>query len=518
MIRPAQRGLNATLLEQEAKLKAFMGELLNSLTGGYNEQNTMPAGPPAPFNPLRGAKSIQARPSFTPDSGYGAPSKGAFGLDTFAPNLAAAFTGRMPNEQSASSPYMGQLPEVKQPNVPAAMNGALPPEIMQLVEQMINPAGGMGKSNSAAGMPIGPPRMAQAGRSAPIRPRVKAPIQQPETFVPEPFDLEDAPANLAAFMGPQKNLTNRVPETFEPEPFDMGPEQQSLYSDSGPSPFDTSNTDEYLSHLRERPRHDDYPGSKGRNILSGVMKALFGGDFGVGDAPHEKALRSWRDKGSGLKEAAAFEQTGLKEERLRRKDTLTAENKQKELELKIKKELNDVEQYGKTLSFLKDKEEARRLMDIRKAAAMEKMSGWREEIARGRLTNDNTRTSAYSRSVNRPRVERPLPKHEQESIDKEARRIARNDPRLAKWYNPETDEFNDIPELDKHGNQKLNKDGTKKYREKMDPATREMVARELAKHKEEVARRRRQSYIYKSGFPNPFDTPDDEEEDFLNEP
>jgi len=372
-LRPGATGLNRIMLEQEAKIKEFLSNLLSG-PSGYNEDHTMPTGPEVPNNYLAGATGISAMPSFQPDSGYGAPDKGAFGLDTFAPLIMAAMSGKTPDNvqpkvtdtpnhsllstlstiagdgpgsMPSHAPYESmltllngagrhnnsaftgtdttgiELPPVHG-STPTPANGSIPPEIMAIVDKMMESQGTNGNVAGPSRMAAGPPRMAQErSRTALTNPRssfVGPPQPKPFMGPPNPEENSNEPTNLAAFMGGPNNLANAVPGPREIEPYD-GPDIEADMDVDDNDPYADPDTEAYLGALRSRPQHDDFKGSRARGILSGIMKGLLGGDFGVGDAPHQKALRSWSDKNSGLKEASDIEQAGLKEKRMRDKNS-----------------------------------------------------------------------------------------------------------------------------------------------------------------------------------------------------
>lgn len=526
-LRPGASGLNRILLDKEAQIKEFLSNLLSG-PEGYNESNSMPMGPDVPNRMLEGATSIGPAPSFQPDSGYGG---GGFGLNDFAPLLAAGITGRTPGENNSAPPrpsnipstpsaFTGELPPVHGSNTPSASSN-LPPEIMALVDDMLKSQGNNPLLPNEAKVASRPSILPSSGRSAagrPSDPRIGPPSPQIENSLMGPEPQAEMPMDLSSLMGGQNNFAS-----MEPGPPEINFVERAS---SSPTSVDTDDdlyaspaTDEYLGNLRERPRHDNFEGSRARRILSGIMKGLLGGDFGIGDAPHQKALRSWRDEGSGLKEGAEIEQKDLIQRRLRQSDIFKQAKAKRDYELKVRQEANDVDQFVKKMEHSKDQLHAQQAIAERKAVAITRMQEWRKTYESAKLAQgdrslgmQNRRTNAFVDKNKDGRVGG----REQEIIHREALRRVRNDPRFEKYWDAETKEFNDIFMRDKLGEVKLHKKdspdgrvGEPVIREKMDPKLKEMIAQEIVKQEEIVATRKRSSYS-RHGFVSPFDDGEDE--------
>jgi len=517
-LRPGATGLNRVLLEKEAALKAFLGELLNG-PEGYNESNSIPQGPPKPMRGLlEGAESIGPAPPH--DSRYGG---GGFGLESFAPLLGAATTGRLPNEpapRSAPTDTTGmELPPAFTGGQEPINNGNIPPEIMAIVDNFLASQGGNQSPTSAPGMPSRGSILAQ---ERPARPMMNARSSfvgppQPKPFMgpPIPEEDEESPVNLTGLMGGGNNFANRepgIPSMMEDIIAGDSSEEEDLYEDPA--------TEAYLSNLRQRPQHDDFEGSKARRIISGIMKGLLGGDFGIGDAPHQKALRSWRDKGTGLKEASDIEQVDIKERRYRSKNAgdlmyktqkLLTEYNQKKRRLE-EVDIPDMER--KKLKDDLDNEYKTNLLELRKTLGSEALN-----IRRGKLAVDQRNANMNERrtKVMESNAEGGgrVSAREQELIHNEALRRVKNDPRYGKYWDEDDKDFNDIPMLTRGGKIRYDKAGNVEVKEKLDDITRKAIAAAIVKEEEIVAERKRNSYR-PSGFVSPFDTPDNPFKGILN--
>lgn len=542
-LRPGASGLNRILLDKEAQIKEFLSNLLSG-PEGYNESNSMPMGPDVPNRMLEGATSIGPAPSFQPDSGYGG---GGFGLNDFAPLLAAGITGRTPGENNSAPPrpsnipstpsaFTGELPPVHGSNTPSASSN-LPPEVMAIVDNMLKSQGNSPIAPNEAKVASRPSILPSSGRSAagrPSDPRIGPPSPQIENSLMGPEPQAEMPMDLSSLMGGGNSLATREPEPFIPEPFDLPPERPSMTRNE---PIDddlyaSPATDEYLGNLRERPRHDDFEGSRARRILSGIMKGLLGGDFGVGDAPHQKALRSWRDEGSGLKEGAEIEQKDLVQRRLRQSDVFKQARAKREYELKVVAEVRRHKELVAKMEHSKDQLHAQQAIAEDKSASTARILEWKKtyesaKLAQGdrSLNMQNRRTNAYvadKENDDDDNITAPA----QKAIRDEAKRRLKNDSRFSKWAQEDDKgnvSFNDIPVYNNKGELKqYKKDGIDQngraykagdyvIKEYMDEATKKMLADELVKQEEIVATRKRSSYR-RSGFPNPFDMPVDEPE------
>lgn len=557
VIRSAPRGINARLLEMEAPFMALLRDIFSG-PSGYNEDvPTLPFGPEREMD-LPSNMSLRPDPA-SPEAQFGrgsnTPILGSGGGGNPLSMLADLLTPKGFNEemprlaqtpptdsrplQRATSigPTPGS-PEYGQQPINPALTGAtappptanagsmfdLPPEVMSMVDSYLKQSGGSSAPQSApARMASGPSRPPLGAQSRPAGPSMSPRVMQaamgqnPEPFIPEPYDGPTDDADLSGLMRTGNNFTELMPEMITAG---GGGEEDEFDEDI----YDDPRTDAYLAHLERRPRHEDYKGSKARGVISGILKGLLGGDFGVGDAPHQKALRSWRDEGSGLKEGSDIEQKDLIQRRLRMSDFLKNRREHKKYELSVEKELRRHREFVARLEFMKDDSEKKRLIEADRADTLRRLAEHKERwelgklaVQQGNLEQNRRRTDAYvANAGGMGRNNRPLPAREQEEITRRAHRMVALDPRFAKWYNPKVGGFTHRYKLrpdgspittDKRGN-------PVEPIEKMDEATQKMIQEAVAKAEAAVAKRTRSSY---NGTPFSFDTlmEDDEEEDDL---
>lgn len=324
---------------------------------------------------------------------------------------------------------------------------------------------------------------------------------------------KDQPAKVSLPVEGTKRRKIELPEfettfddllsTSEETGFDMTPPQPR--------------TEEYLGHLRGRPKHADYEGGTKRKIFGGVLGALFGDDFGVSNPGYERATRSWADKGTGLKEAAEFEQKGVRENRLRVKDQMLATRARDALKFKITQEINDMKQFEINMSRLRDKDEAAKQIAEYRAKTMARIAQHRKEFQdatlafRARAHSDNMairnrNADTYAASVGGS-GKKPIPASAQLKIREKALQEVADDPRFSKWWDPTLKKFADIPDPR----------DSEKMLEEMDDATADAIKAEILRKEAEIVKRTPKEYMLASPDFDPFAMDDlmgEEDEDY----
>lgn len=286
------------------------------------------------------------------------------------------------------------------------------------------------------------------------------------------------------------------------------------YSNSeGTDPYADPSTDEYLAHLRNRPRRAEHGSSVGRKIAGTALQALLGNDFGVANRPYTKAVEDWEDKGSGLKESAQIEQKGLIERRRRLNDVMRNQRVKREYDQRVAKTNQQHEVAMKRLSLIEDAGKRAQAENEERADRFKQImdhKSWAESnIALPMVRNAQRRTDIAERAVDQrsdPRVNAS----EQARIDDEAIKLVSKDSRFAKYYVPadpmgrmlgnKKDQFNDVVEMDKYGKPKRDKAGNFVPKERMDEVTKSMLARALAQARDKIANKRRSDFSSPYGF------------------
>lgn len=264
---------------------------------------------------------------------------------------------------------------------------------------------------------------------------------------------------------------------------DEDEDEFDLASLSEPEPFDLSSlireqpkTDEYLSHLRNRPRPLDYPSSTGRKIGGSLLSALLGSDFGVSDAPIRRATEDWMASGSGLEEESQVEQKGLSEQRLSLKDIMTNQRAQRKVMLDMEKSNRDYQ------------------LRLRDLDRLEQQGANKEEIERQKMT---LKDEQFNRAMEhrkrllenvsiprRQQQDRLISPTQQRAIHDQAYRELGSDPRFSKWYNLQANRFME----------EITNPLTNEVEETIDEQTKRLIQQEILKKRAEISKKRQRDY------------------------
>lgn len=264
--------------------------------------------------------------------------------------------------------------------------------------------------------------------------------------------------------------------------------------------FAEPRTEDYLSHLTERPKHEEYKSSFGRKLGGGLLGALLGTDLGVTNKPYNEALQKWSDAGPGLKEGAQFEQKGLNVRRQRLNDLMRNQRANRDYQRKVDQANAEHEIALKRIETIKDANEQKKQELEERRRHFDRMMQYRTERDAQTIPLQARRTSAYEQSVAN-RTDKTLSGNEQMAIDKEAQRMVASDPRFAKFYDVKVGGFGDIVEKDPVGNDVIDpKTKAPKIKERMDETTQKMLTRALAVARERVANKKRSQYSSPYGF------------------
>lgn len=254
-------------------------------------------------------------------------------------------------------------------------------------------------------------------------------------------------------------------------------------------------TDQYTDYLKNRPTHEEHKSSFGRKLGGGLLGAILGTDFGVTNAPYHDALQKWTDKGPGLKEGAAFEQKGNIQKRLGLTGIMTQNRAERRLALDTDKAKRSYDNDMKRISLIEDRVQREKEESKRKEQHWQEMTKNTEAYRAAIIKDRNKRTGLVEQRLNKGAEDKPLDANKQAAIDKQARKVVAADPRFGKWYNKDSDTFDNIPARDGNGNVKIDKKtGTAVLEEEMDEPTKMMLQAALVRAKERVAKMHRSNY------------------------
>jgi len=288
--------------------------------------------------------------------------------------------------------------------------------------------------------------------------------------------------------------------SFDPEA--LKPDEHNTQDNAPDSGFDISGsmyaqprTEEYLQHLRDQPKHEDYKSSVGRKIAGTALGMLLGNDFGVTEHPLHEATEKWSDAGAGLKEGAQLEQKDVIQRRLRLADMLRQVRAEANYSAKMSKmNLEHKDRIQRLVELGLPTLELKKRMADEVAKQHGEVNDLRQQTfdeykyqGRARLGQGQQRLNIAQERSNR------VPPLDQARVEAFAHKEVAKDPRFAHWYDAKANDFGHIYELDNNGN-KVMRNGKPSIKEEMPQELVPMLKEALAKEKDKIVTKHRSNY------------------------
>lgn len=256
--------------------------------------------------------------------------------------------------------------------------------------------------------------------------------------------------------------------------------------------MDNSLADEFIAHLRKRPRRKDFKDSTTNKITSALAAGLTGSTLGLPGGKHREAIQDWEDEGYGLKEAATLEGSQNIQRRLGMGSLLSQRRAEKRYLLDVKKARDQFNRDTERTNIMKDDKKKAEQHRLNTEAFKEKVFQATERH-KGIQEADRAKRTGMIESRIGTKQDKPLDANKQAAIDKQAIKTVAADPRFAKWFDPNANGpgqggFGDILKKGPDGNP------TDEVEEEMDEPTKVMLSAALARAKKKIANMKRSDY------------------------